>query len=245
MKMAIFKDKKSKNSSRLNIHFGKIILIMLVVLGQVLVVGNNEVEASETLYYYDVKMYDQYGGLSKNHNSSIDPPGTYYVGRDGLRRKLYSEGWEINNISLDVKASKILTDSQGNTIYYYSFLQRNEYGKSEYDMKVFAYSPYSKTSVYQGDYYDNFEGYSYEVKKVFAYIQTYHFWETGTPPAGPRGVIRTIENVILPSNYPVNGIHTDGLWYVRKGPVNQAPTITVISPSGNSYFSKVNQAQWL
>ena len=47
MKMAIFKDKKSKNSSRLNIHFGKVILVLLLVLGQVLIQPKYRVSASQ------------------------------------------------------------------------------------------------------------------------------------------------------------------------------------------------------
>ncbi|MCK9470638.1 MAG: hypothetical protein M0Q88_02665 [Bacilli bacterium] len=84
MKMAILKDKKSKDSSRLNIHFGKIILVLLLLFGQVLVVNRSMVEASaypfelgEDYYYYN-GLLDSTG---KRHEIYIEgrANGEYFI----------------------------------------------------------------------------------------------------------------------------------------------------------------------
>jgi len=51
-----------------------------------------------------------------------------------------------------------------------------------------------------------------------------------------RGQLIQINVIGTENQYPVNGLHTDGYWYVRTGFVNQAPRVSITSHVENKYF---------
>lgn len=42
--------------------------------------------------------------------------------------------------------------------------------------------------------------------------------------------------LVRPDTYPVNGRHTDGFWYVRKGEANKAPTLTLDTTNNRTLY---------
>ena len=87
-------------------------------------------------------------------------------------------------------------------------------------------SSYSRTgySVRYDDWGNKIHGINYEVRDYIV-----------TSKKRKGTYIKTITGTI--NQYPVNGIQ-GGYWYVRKGLVNNNPTLSISTPSENSYFGK-------
>jgi len=216
-----------------NIHFGKIILVLLLVLGQVLTVNPNEVEASEQLYYYDKYWYKD------------GPYMDYYpypIYDDNYKGIYTNIDYEGATSTLSADASVVLLESglvDGKTVYVYEVYTWIDYFTIGTNYKyIYTEKPYREVANshtrYIGTFEHRFSGTAFEFRDCkVAHIQS-----------GQRGVVTFLinQNLILSGTYPENGLHSDGYWYVRKGLANNDPTITTTSPVQNSYFSKVNQA---
>lgn len=75
------------------------------------------------------------------------------------------------------------------------------------------------------------------------YYSNGSYWVSHTSTRQPatygKGGLVQANLIAEDGTYPNDGRHTDGFWYTKMGPVNQAPTITVTAPLPNLYFSAV------
>ena len=240
MKMAILSSKKRLKRPLGNIHFGKIILIMLLILGQVFTVNINKVEASGQLYYYD-----KYFHVEKVYSYG---PGTEDFRNGILSITLYDYEGEGSYSEIPINAYVELLETgfvDGKNVYIYRVLDIDSYrNPSTYYHYVYTNKPY--TLLKNQTLYNQSRQF-WDTWIFMGDIYRFEFIEAGTQQysISDRSKYLIQKDLILPSTYPNDGLHSDGLWYVRKGLANTIPTITTTSPVQNSYFSKVNQAQWL
>ena len=205
---AKFKPKGCKG----NIHFGKIILALMLV--GMMILGNVEpVKASEPLYYYDRYYlnyeYEEYTYWKNN------PPVNYGpIPRDALCyvKYMYTNS---GGVTLDTKTGK-----------FTGWGETKRYDPSS-NFNYTLYYVESPDTYYMIESERNEHGMQYHYHYQIKSRKKYDTTSKGNKAGTVKGTI---------NQYPSNGPHTDGYWYVRKGLVNNNPTLSISSPSENSYF---------
>lgn len=220
-----------------NIHFGKIVLTFMLV--GMMILGNVEPNmAVGELYYYD---------------------------KYSVREEYVEESWQLvdSNVELAFKGTSEwysdrwgwITDKDNGRRYWGSSYrynpQKNEFELvgDDYEREVKVGSTYyngGRTYIEKLVIKESVEktvrtpskygpGYDSTDSGTFFYGDKYKKWTSNSQIRKIKGSL-IAGDIKLPSSYPVDGIHTDGYWYVRKGLVNKSPTLTLSTPTQNSYF---------
>ena len=214
---AKFKPKGCKG----NIHFGKIVLTFMLV--GMMILGNVEpVKASEPLYYYDKYLVEN---IYEKQIIKLEPEYWYF--------SHYDPGREVLN---KLKST------------FKEFFRTRTISESTISHSREVYPEWVTVGGYISPTPD------YAVKSNGDSWQVYEFESSGGSDNRSYWVVLSngvrSSNVIVDrkrgslistitgtaNQYPTNGIHTDGYWYVRKGLVNNNPTLSISTPSENSYF---------
>lgn len=200
-----------------NIHFGKIILTFMLV--GMMILGNVEpVKASEPLYYYEkyyvnTKYELVYGTEEEkkllSYRRYLGAGGQYY-GSYGVTT--YSTYSIQSDGTVKLGGDTGVIGFAGGGKYFYS---------SSVPYEIVGHvrtstEPGGNSGEYSVYYHERVRSMSTKTVKEKG---SYHSKVTGTY-----------------NQYPANGVHTDGYWYVRKGLVNNNPTLSISTPTENSYF---------
>jgi len=209
-------NKKKKNSVRENGHFRKLslVFVLVILLGGIGFI--DYAEASGFLYYYD--KYNYYPGETFVWTHLIQAGSSEEQGGNWISED-YS--WSINSFTTSRPNTNTLSlHVSGREVY---MRDPNIYRDVSWTPTVNFTLIQSISTAIQGN--ANYESIG-RLHRI-----------TVTMPA-TKTTVHT-ENVIgTATQYPVNGLHTDGFWYVRTSIVNQAPQLSINSHAENKYFGK-------
>ncbi len=212
MKIRFFSSKDRPKIHREKLYLNKVILAIIMVFA-IFISSFNVSKASEPLYYYDKyrvdREYEKY--LYERHKRS---QGRLPIPRGAVCYVRYSF---TNSGGVDFNPQTGKFTGWGETVVYDYF----------YDNYSDLYYVEPSGNVYYHIYFTD----PNEPLLRERYADEYRSRITN----GKRGsYMQTVTGTI--NQYPANGVHTDGYWYVRKGLVNNNPTITITTPYQNSYF---------